>query len=86
VHRGPLRENDIMKKRISVYWPWVFVLPLAIAAYVHLYNMPGAQSPLAADRVSAELARTVSYGFVGGQPASSASTIHATTQMPTQPL
>jgi hypothetical protein len=86
VHNGPSCENDIMKKKISVYWPWAFVVPLAIAAYVHLYNTPGAQSPLAADRVSAELARTVSYGFVGGQASSPAATIRATTQMPTQPL
>jgi hypothetical protein len=75
-----------MRKKISVYWPWIFVVPLAIAAYVHLYNAPGSQSPLAAERVSAELARTVSYGFVGGTAAMPADTIHATAQMPTQPM
>lgn len=76
-----------MKKRISVYWPWVFVVPLAVAAYVHLYNVPGAQSHLAADRVSAELARTVSYGLVGDEAAMPDDTMHAAaTQMPTQPL
>ncbi|MBN3753331.1 hypothetical protein G3N95_10285 [Paraburkholderia sp. Tr-20389] len=78
-----------MKKKISVYWPLAIVLPLAAVAYLHLYNGAVAQSstsPLAADRVSAELARTVSYGFVGGEAAMPAETLPATARMPAQPL
>ena len=61
-----------MRKKISVYWPLAIVVPLAAVAYLHLYHGPAmqsAQSPLAAERVSAELARTVSYGFVSGETA-----------------
>ncbi|MEX3932622.1 hypothetical protein AB4Y32_12570 [Paraburkholderia phymatum] len=78
-----------MKKKISVYWPWAIVVPLAAAAYLHLHNDAGAQSsqsPLAADRVSAELARTVSYGFVGGEASMPATTMHPAARMPAQPL
>lgn len=55
-----------MKKTISVYWPLALVVPLAVAAYAYAWN--GAvdeEMPLAADRLTAELARAVSYGFVG---------------------
>ena len=81
VHCGPLKENHIMKKKISVYWPLAIVVPLAAVAYLHLYNGAAAQSPLAAERVSAELARTVSYGFVGGEAA-----MPATARMSAQPM
>ena len=75
------KENDIMKKKISVYWPLAIVVPLAAVAYLHLYNGAAAQSPLAAERVSAELARTVSYGFVGGE-----AVMPATARMSAQPM
>jgi hypothetical protein len=72
-----------------VYWPLAIVLPLAAAAYLHLYNGAVAQpspSPLAAERVSAELARTVSYGFVGGEAAMPVETMRAAARMPAQPM
>ncbi|MBP0593116.1 hypothetical protein J8I87_26060 [Paraburkholderia sp. LEh10] len=78
-----------MKKKISVYWPLAIVLPLVAIAYLHLYNGTAAQSsqsPLAADRVSAELARTVSYGFVGADAAMPTQPLSATARMPAQVL
>jgi hypothetical protein len=78
-----------MKKKISVYWPWAIIVPLAAAAYLHLYNDAGLQSPqspLAADRVSAELARAVSYGYVGDEASMPAATMHPAARMPAQPL
>ncbi|CAD6534246.1 hypothetical protein ACFQ3P_16675 [Paraburkholderia sabiae] len=78
-----------MKKKISVYWPLAIVVPLAAIAYLHLYNSNVPQpstSPLAAERVSAELARTVSYGFVGGEAAMPAETMPAASRMPAQPM
>lgn len=78
-----------MKKKISVYWPLAIVVPLAAIAYLHLYNSNVTQpstSPLAAERVSAELARTVSYGFVGGEAAIPAETMPAASRMPAQPM
>ncbi|MBN3762770.1 hypothetical protein [Burkholderia sp. Ac-20365] len=75
-----------MKKKISVYWPLAVVVPLAAVAYLHLYNGAAAQSPLAAERVSAELARTVSYGFVGGEAAMPVDTMPAASRMSAQPM
>lgn len=75
-----------MKKKISVYWPLAIVVPLAAVAYLHLYNGAAAQSPLAAERVSAELARTVSYGFVGGEAAMPVATMPAAARMAAQPM
>jgi hypothetical protein len=75
-----------MRKKISVYWPLAVVVPLAAVAYLHLYNGAAAQSPLAAERVSAELARTVSYGFVGGDVAMPADTMPATARLPAQAM
>lgn len=69
--RAPqLKESDIMKRKISVYWPLALFVLLAAAAYSHVSHESAtriAQSPLAADQLSAELARTVSYGLVGGE-------------------
>jgi hypothetical protein len=84
-----LERNEIMKKKISVYWPLAIVVPLAAVAYLHLYNQTAvqlSQSPLAAERVSAELARTVSYGFVGGEASMPVKTLSTATRMPAQPL
>ncbi|CAG9228855.1 conserved hypothetical protein [Paraburkholderia tropica] len=54
-----------MKKKIVVYWPLALIVPLAAVAWVHAWNTAEQQLPLAADQVSAELARAVSYGLVG---------------------
>ena len=87
MHCSPLSENPIMRTKILVYWPLAIVVPLAAAAYLHLYNGAAAQpSPLAAERVSAELARTVSYGFVGGEAAMPVETVPAHARMPAQPM
>lgn len=59
------RESRIMKKKIMVYWPLALIVPLAAIAWVHAWNTTQEQLPLAADQVSAELARAVSYGLVG---------------------
>jgi hypothetical protein len=54
-----------MRKKIVVYWPLALIVPLAAIAWVHALNTAEQQLPLAADQVSAELARAVSYGLVG---------------------
>ncbi|WP_322043563.1 hypothetical protein [Paraburkholderia sp. J67] len=54
-----------MRKKIEVYWPLALIVPLAVIAWVHAWNTAEQQFPLGADQVSAELARTVSYGLVG---------------------
>ncbi|MCG5077935.1 hypothetical protein [Paraburkholderia tagetis] len=54
-----------MKKKIVMYWPLALIVPLAAIAWVHALNTAQEQFPLAADQVSAELARAVSYGLVG---------------------
>ena len=53
-----------MRKKIVVYWPLALIVPLAAIAWVHAWKTAEQQLPLAAAQVSAELARTVSYGFV----------------------
>ncbi|CAB3789779.1 hypothetical protein LMG28688_02984 [Paraburkholderia caffeinitolerans] len=55
-----------MKKKIMVFWPLALIVPLAAIAWAHAWNTAEQQFPLAADRVSAELARAVSYGLVDG--------------------
>ena len=57
-----------MKKTISMYWPLAVFVPLAAAAYLYVSGEAAsrmAQAPLGADQLTAELARTVSYGLVG---------------------
>lgn len=54
-----------MKKKISLYWPVALILPLAAIAWMHAWNTAAQQMPLAADQLTAELARAVSYGLVG---------------------
>ncbi|PXW26295.1 hypothetical protein [Paraburkholderia caballeronis] len=54
-----------MRKTISVYWPLAVIVPLAAIALAHAWNTAAAQMPLAADQLTAELARAVSYGIVG---------------------
>ena len=79
-------ENDIMKKTISMYWPLALFVPLAAAAYLHLCSGTAsriAQPPLAADQLSAELARTVSYGFVGSDAVAPVKPMHPVIAVPT---
>lgn len=72
-----------MKTKISVYWPVAVVLTLALAAAMQNYGerkahaARAAHTPLAAAQVSAELARAVSYGLVGGNPVSATSDVAA---------
>jgi len=54
-----------MKKKISVYWPLALIVPCAVIAWGHAWNTAKQQMPLATDQLTAELARTVSYGLVG---------------------
>ncbi|QGZ61234.1 hypothetical protein [Paraburkholderia acidisoli] len=56
-----------MKKKITVYWPLALIVPLAAIAWVHAWNTAEQQMPLAADQLTAELARAVSYGLVGSE-------------------
>jgi uncharacterized BrkB/YihY/UPF0761 family membrane protein len=75
-------ENDIMKKTISMYWPLAVFVPLAAAAYVYVSSetaSPLAKSPLGADQLTAELARTVSYGLVGDDSAAPVKRMRAVT-------
>jgi hypothetical protein len=65
----------VNKDKVSVWWLAVTLLPLA--TYVALqFAGPSAMSrwldPLGADRFSAEIARTVSYGLIGNELASGA--------------
>lgn len=49
----------------SNFWPVVLALALIVLAALHAYGSGGApREPLAADQVTAELARTVSYGLI----------------------
>ncbi|MEW6340327.1 MAG: hypothetical protein RXR20_27480 [Paraburkholderia sp.] len=61
-----------MRKTISMYWPLAVFVPLAAAAYLYVSGVAAsgaAQTPLGADQLTAELARTVSYGLVGNDHA-----------------
>ncbi len=74
-----------MKKTISVYWPFAIVVPLAAAAYLHICGdaaSRASQAPLAADQLTAELARAVSYGMVDSSTTLPAKPAHAVTVMP----
>jgi hypothetical protein len=53
-----------MRKKISVYWPLALIVPLAAIAWMHAWHTAEQQMPLAAEQLSAELARTVSFGLV----------------------
>ncbi|WP_341315020.1 hypothetical protein WN982_07030 [Paraburkholderia sp. IMGN_8] len=74
-----------MKKTISVYWPFAIVVPLAAAAYLHICGDAASrapQAPLAADQLTAELARAVSYGMVGDAATLPAKPVRAVTSLP----
>ena len=50
---------------LSSYWPVAVALALVVLAALRAYGDGGAtREPLPADRVTAELARTVSYGLI----------------------
>ncbi|PRY07601.1 hypothetical protein [Paraburkholderia sp. BL25I1N1] len=74
-----------MKKTISVYWPLAIVLPLAAAAYLHICGNAASRAPqatLAADQLTAELARAVSYGMIDDASTLPAKPMRAATAMP----
>ena len=78
-----------MKKTISMYWPLAIVLPLAAVAFLHLCSSAvkhANAAPLAASEVTAELARTVSYGFVGDEHQGSAQSAHTNVTLQAQPM
>ncbi|QYD67504.1 hypothetical protein KZJ38_14215 [Paraburkholderia edwinii] len=78
-----------MKKTISMYWPLAIVLPLAAVAFLHLCSTAvkhASSAPLAASEVTAELARTVSYGFVDDDHAATAQSMHTNVTLQSQPL
>jgi hypothetical protein len=78
-------RNAIMKKKISVYWPLAIVVPLAAAAFLHLCGDAASrvpQAPLAAEQLTAELARTVSYGMVEDNSSMQAKPMRAAKAMP----
>ncbi|WP_442857176.1 hypothetical protein [Burkholderia sp. TSV86] len=58
-----------------MYWPLAIVVPLAAAAYLHLSDVGSPRAGAVVRDASAELARTVSYGFVddASQPLPAAS-------------
>jgi hypothetical protein len=74
-----------MKKTISVYWPFAIVVPLIGAAYLHISGDAAGrvhQAPLAAEQLTAELARAVSYGLVGDYGTSAAKPMRTATVLP----
>jgi len=78
-------KSDIMKKTISMYWPLAVFAPLAAAAYLYACNETAsriAQPPLAAEQLTAELARTISYGLVGDDTASALKPMRAVVALP----
>jgi hypothetical protein len=77
-----------MKKTIAMYWPLAIVLPLAVVAYLHLCSAVkhANATPLAASEVTAELARTVSYGLVGAESASPGEAARTNVTLQTAPL
>ncbi|HEY1997537.1 hypothetical protein [Paraburkholderia sp.] len=75
-----------MKKTILMYWPLAVFVPLAAAAYLYVSSESASrisQPPLAANQLTAELARTVSYGFVDDSPASPVKPMRAVVSLPT---
>ncbi len=67
-YRAPFPRERIMRKKILIYWPLAVIVPLAAVAYLHAYGDAATHAPLAAQQVTAELARTVSYGLVADEP------------------
>ncbi|CAB3679691.1 hypothetical protein [Paraburkholderia rhynchosiae] len=73
-----------MKKTIAVYWPLALVVALAAVAYLHICGDAAnraSQAPLAADQLTAELARAVSYGMIDNASSPPAKPLRAVTAM-----
>ena len=73
---APFPREHIMKKKISIYWPLAVIVPLAAVAYLHAYGDAAQHAPLAAHEVTAELARTVSFGYVTDGAAKELPAVH----------
>jgi hypothetical protein len=60
-----MKGHNMMRMKISMYWPLAVMALIAVSG-LHAYkvSVSAPHEPLAAERVVAELARTVSYGFV----------------------
>lgn len=74
-----------MKNKISVYWPLAIVVLLASTAWLHVGGhvaSRSSQAPLAADQVTAELARAVSYGIIDAAVALPAKPVGAVSAVP----
>lgn len=56
-----------MKRKILVYWPLALIVPFAAVAWMHAWQTTQQTMPLAAEQLTAELARAVSYGLVGSE-------------------
>ncbi|MGN6315934.1 hypothetical protein [Trinickia sp.] len=62
---------------ISSYWPLALAVALIALAALHAYGDGGAAyEPLPAEQVTAELARTVSYGLIDAGSAAVAPAVH----------
>lgn len=74
-----------MKKTISVYGPLAIVLLLAGAAWLHICDGAAsrpAQTPLAPDQFTAELARATSYGMIDDASVPRTAPTRAATPLP----
>ena len=62
---------------LSSYWPLAVAVVVVVVAALRAYGDGGAaREPLPADRVTAELARTVSYGLIDASGASATPVAH----------
>lgn len=62
----------------SNYWPVALAAALIVLAALRAYGDGAAtREPLPADRVTAELARTVSYGLIDATPVPTASAVRS---------
>jgi len=61
---------------LSQFWPFALAIALVVLAVLRAYGGAGAaREPLAAEQVTAELARTVSYGLIDAGPAPRVSSV-----------
>ncbi|WP_162877958.1 hypothetical protein [Trinickia diaoshuihuensis] len=61
---------------LSQYWPVALAIALVVLAILRAYGGAGAaREPLGADQVTAELARTVSYGLIDARAERTASSV-----------
>jgi hypothetical protein len=74
-----------MKKTIAMVWPLAVFVPFVVAAYLyaaHGHAARASQQPLAIAQLSAELARTFSYGLVGADPVHVSRPLRAVAALP----